>query len=104
MVERLEAFGGCEQEWRRLVPAIGFERDASSKDVHASTLAVVEGTCLRGRNECERVVERACLLFRLGCGERTSGTPDRVNGQVARALEERCGGGEATARLCARRG
>jgi hypothetical protein len=63
--------------------------------MHTGALKVVQGASLGGREQCDRVVERARFVLGLRRGECALCTAQGLGCQGGGALEERGGGGQA---------
>ena len=94
----------CEQHRGGVAAVRGDECDLRAQQLDPGAIELVERADLRRREQTERVVERACLELRLSRDQRALRTAPGVGRQRGRALEEGGSGGEAAARLRARRG
>ena len=103
-VQRLESACRREQQWRRVAPAVGRERDPRPEDLCLGPLEVVERADLGILEKGDGVVDGACLVLRLGGRQRPAGASRGLDGQRRRTFEECRGGGEPATRLGARSG
>ncbi len=94
-VERDQALGGVEQQWRCVAAAPAGERELRAQPLHPRALELVERGELRAREQRVGRFRSARLQLRLRGGERTHSSTRGIGSQLGRPLQE--GGGRRNA-------
>ena len=100
-IERLEAFGGLEQQRWGVAAAPAGERDLCAQPLQPRALKLVERAHLRGGEQLGRRIRRGSLELGLSGGERSRSPAGGVGSELGRPLQERGRGRDAAAALCA---
>ena len=89
----------AKQQRRSIAAAVLCKGDLGLQQIHAGSSEFVQRAGLRGRQQPERLVERAGLQLGLCRRQHALGAAARVGRQVGRASQERCCGSEPPAGL-----